>query len=672
MKRIAEKIILLAPLVSLFMSCSPELEDTSEMTIASLQVTLNGFRGRVDTRAQESGYQTSFTGEEQIGVFALKNSGNVILENNVPYKYNAAGTWQPANTNNQIHVYGAGITYYAYYPYNGSMNDKKSVAEITSAFTPPADQSDYAKYTSADLMTGAGTLNGGTLAFSFTHAMSLIEIQINETSNSDAPYDPAPVFYGMAPWKMPDGIYRYLVRPGADAEVAFDYGPADNRYAYQKSLAAADVKAGNYTRIAAPFKNFSMTLNTGSYVATTLGPVSKVIVNGNTYTATAVGGSSNEYILNGLRKIPEPLASFDVYITDNLAKAESKEQLLVSATTTNLTVNANTLTVTLPLSAGGMEGAGTEADPYRVTTPPQLRGVGKEGTENVEAETECYVQTQDIDLNMYANWKPVKSGLLYDGKGFKISNLKSTRGGIFSYCGGTIQNVHLASGEIKVSGISVGGIVNKSDRSGCKILKCSNAATIVSTNGGDVGGVIGEGRHCIIEYCKNSGNVTADVYGGGVIGLTWGNQIDPGNPGMDTEIRYCYNTGTITKSNARNGDGHCGGILSRLVRTLVMEYCYNAGQIIDNGSNNAIGSLTGELDNSYSRNNYGISIPSVQLHCTNNNGSSTNDAFFDDGNNKWPVYSTDSSNGWGSAHWKSYSQGKYPKLLWEPNEEEGL
>ena len=38
---------------------------------------------------------------------------------------------------------------------------------------------------------------------------------------------------------------------------------------------------------------------------------------------------------------------------------------------------------------------------------------------------------------------------------------------------------------------------------------------------------------------------------------------------------------------------------------------------------------------------------------------------FDNANNQWPVYSTDSSNGWGSAHWKSYSQGEYPKLLWE-------
>ena len=135
---------------------------------------------------------------------------------------------------------------------------------------------------------------------------------------------------------------------------------------------------------------------------------------------------------------------------------------------------------------------------------------------------------------------------------------------------------------------------------------------------------------------------------------------------MDTEIRYCYNVGTITKSSANNNGGDCGGILSRLVRTKVMEYCYNAGQIIDNGSNNRVGSLTGELDNSTSKNNYGVSVPSNKLHYGINNGRSENDNFFDNTSNKWPTYSTDPANGWGSSHWKSYNQGEYPKLLWEP------
>lgn len=622
MKRIAEKIILLAPLVSLFMSCSPELEDTSEKTIASLQVTLNGFRGGADTRAQENEYQTSFTGEEQIGVFALKNSGNVILENNVPYKY-SAGAWQPVNTNNQIHVYGAGITYYAYYPYNVSMDGKKSVAEITSAFTPPADQSDYDKYTSADLMTGAGILNGGTLTFSFTHTMSLIEIQIKETSNSDAPYDPAPVFYGMAPWKMPDGIYRYLVDPGAnvDVEVAFDYGPADNRYAYQKSLAAASVQAGNYTRITAPFKNFSMTLNTGNYAAV-LGPVSKVIVNGNTYTATAVSGSNSKYILNGLRKIPGTITSFDVYIADKLAKADSKEQLLVSATTTNLTVDASALTVTLPLSAGGMEGAGTEDDPYQVTTPPQLRGVGVEGTDDGNAETEYYKQTVNLDLTMYADWKPVKSGKLYEGNGLAVSNLHSTQGGIFSYNGGTIQNVHLVSGEINNNSNHAGGIVNYSILSGSKVANCSNAANVTASSSGEksAGGIVGNigwGGPATIIDCKNTGSITGNLAGGILGDVTQGSN----------QLQYCYNEGKITGIGSNNASG---GIAGRNW-SQTSGFCYNIGVVSGNKSGAILGTTT---DDVRTKNCWASSAPfkgEGNMECT----------LFDDANNKWPVYSTD-------------------------------
>lgn len=645
MKRIAEKIILLTTLVFLFMACSPEIEDTSEKTIASLQVTLNGFSGRADTRTQETGYQTSFTGNERIGVFALKNSGNTILENNIPYK-RSVGTWQPVNTNNQIHVYGSGITYYAYYPYSSSMDGKKSIAEIISAFTPPEDQSDHDKYTSADLMTGTGTLgSGSTLAFSFAHAMSLIEIKIDETSNSDAPYDPAPVFNGMKPWKMPDGVYRYLIRPGVDTEVAFDYGPADNRYAYQKSLAAADVTAGKYTRITAPFKNWYVELNTGNYAAI-LGSVSKVAIDGNDYTVTAVSGSNNRYILDGVRKMPEITTSFDVYIADNLAKEDSKEQLLVSATIANITTDATALTMTLPLSAGGMEGAGTsEADPYRVTTPPQLRGVGVEGTDNENAETKYYKQTVDLDLMMYADWKPVKSGKLYEGNGYTVSNLNSTQGGIFSNNGGTIQNVHLASGVINNNSNHAGGIVNYSKLNGSKVANCSNAANVTAGNSGEksAGGIVGNiywGGTATITDCKNTGSITGNLAGG-----ILGDAVNGGN-----QVQYCYNEGAITGIGSNNASG---GIAGR--SWCGINFCYNIGVV----AGNAPGAIQGVAASDIrTRNCWADSTPfqgSGNIECT----------LFDDANNKWPAYSTESSNGWGSAHWKSYSQGKYPKLLWE-------
>lgn len=483
MKKVLEKRVLWIVFITLFMACNPDLENKSGKVLTSLQVTLSNFEGNIDTRAQESGYQTTFIGDEQIGIFSLKTSNNTVLGNNVPYKYNAStNSWQPVNTGNQIYVYGSGVTYYAYYPYNSNMDDKKSIAEITTAFTLPEDQSTYDNYSSADLMTATGTLSSSTLSLSFAHAMSLIEIEIDETSNSSASYDPAPIFYGIKPWKMSDGIYRYLVEPGIDAEIGFDYGPADNRYAFQKSLAAADITAGKYTRIKAPFDNRYLELNTGNYVGV-LGPVSKVVINGTEYTTSLISGSNNRYLLDGLRKSPETFTSFNIYITDNLAKADSKEQLLLAVTTSNITIDATNKSLTIPLSAGGMEGAGTSAaDPYLVTTPPQLRGVDAEGTDNNSAETEYYEQKADLDLSAYDNWKPVKSGALYDGKGYKVNNLVSTQGGIFSYNGGTIQNVHLVSGNINSTSGNIGGIVNACDKSGINqtIQNCSNAANITA------------------------------------------------------------------------------------------------------------------------------------------------------------------------------------------------
>ncbi|WP_294609147.1 fimbrillin family protein [uncultured Bacteroides sp.] len=667
MKRVLEKTALWIVSITLLMACNPDFEDKSDKVFTSLQVILSGFEGNTDTRTQENGYQTSFTGNEQIGIFSLKTSNNTILENNVPYKYNASTTsWQPVNAGNQIYMYDSGVTYYAYYPYNSNMDDKKSIAEITTAFTLPEDQSTYDNYSSADLMTATGTLNSSTLSLTFTHAMSLIEIAIDETSNSSASYNPAPMFYGITPWKMSDGLYRYLVKPGTDVEIGFDYGPADNRYAFQKSLAAADITAGKYTRIKAPFDNRCFELNTGNYVGV-LGSVSKVVINGTEYSASLISESNNRYLLDDLRKSPETFTSFSIYITDNLAKADSKEQLLLTVTTSNITIDATNKSLTVSLSAGGMEGAGTSAtDPYLVTTPPQLRGVDAEGTNNNSLETEYYEQKADLDLSAYDNWKPVKSGALYDGKGYKVNNLVSTQGGIFSSNGGTIQNVHLTSGTINVNNKTAGGIVNESTLSGHKILNCSNAATITAINNGDIGGVVGNGSHSIIEYCKNSGNITMDACGGGIVGLTWGNQVSTSEiDKMDTEIRYCYNTGTITKSSANRNSGDIGGIIGRLVRTKVLEYCYNAGQLIDNGGNNRIGSIMGELDNSHSKNNYGVSVTSNKLHYSNNAGTTTNDNFFNNPNS-WPAYSTDTSNGWGSTHWQSYNLGEYPKLLWEP------
>lgn len=659
MKQIKDIFPIILLLLSGLASCSTdELPDNNDKektpvgSITSLQISVSDFKGKVNTRTSESGYQTSFTGDDQIGVFALYTSTNTVVDDNIPYKYDSSNnTWQPVNTGmgSNIYVYGSGVTYYAYYPYSSAMNGKKSIAEIVSAFTPAKDQSTYAGYTSADLMTGTGILNGNTLTIGLTHAMTLVEVSISETTNH-TPYNGEPTFYGTKPWKTPSGLYRYLVVPNVEATVAFEHGPTENRYSFYEKITAANVNAGQYISVTAPFDNSCVMLNTGAYIGN-MGTLSKVVINGTSYPVTPET-NNNSYMLYGMKQPVSPITSLDIYIYDNLASPT--EQLLLSVTPAKITVNATSKTITIPLSAGGMEGAGTSAaDPYLVTTPPQLRGVDAEGANDNSAETEYYEQKADLDLSAYDNWKPVKSGALYDGKGYKVNNLVSTQGGIFSYNGGTIQNVHLVSGNINSTNGNIGGIVNVCDRSGINqtIQNCSNAANI--TAGGWTGGIVGNGSYSTIEHCKNSGNISSTVSVGGIFGHIWG----------DAHVRYCYNEGLIKVIGSGN-DNPVGGIGGQIYSSAYgIEYSYNKGDVQNDVTGEA-GSILGRKSSGYGSNNYGIQIFNNKIYGSNNN--SNTEILFDNTSNIWPAYTADSSNGWGSSHWKSYNQGEYPQLLWEP------
>lgn len=258
MKKVIERITLFIVCSILFTACNRmdiDTENGNQHAVPEIKVVLSDFTGSADTRTQESSYQTSFTGNEQIGVFALKSSGNVVVGNNIPYEYDVStGTWAPVNASDKVYVYDSGVTYYAYYPYSSTMNNKKSIAEISAAFIPQKNQSSYADYTASDLMCGAGTLSGNNLSFTFTHAMFLVEIEINETSSSSLPAAPNPVFHGINPWPMEAGkTYRYITRPAVAVEVGCEYGPEDNRYAFRHTLAADAVTAGNYIHLNASF-----------------------------------------------------------------------------------------------------------------------------------------------------------------------------------------------------------------------------------------------------------------------------------------------------------------------------------------------------------------------------------------------------------------------------------
>lgn len=222
--------------------------------------------GTPQTRATESGYTTTFVKDDQIGVFAVKD-GSVIADcQNVPCTYNGT-TW-----NGTVYKY-AGATYFAYYPYTASMNDKTSVDAIVTAFNNTVatvtDQSTYAKYTACDLMTTTGGVSptSSSLSFTFTHRMSLIEISLpvqkyKTTSNANAYEYSAPVLGAtfsltpsgsgattIKPYPMGNGAFRYIVPASTSgATVSGAFNTADDK-TIEYSKSSLSLSAGNYKRL---------------------------------------------------------------------------------------------------------------------------------------------------------------------------------------------------------------------------------------------------------------------------------------------------------------------------------------------------------------------------------------------------------------------------------------
>lgn len=216
-----------------------------------VSVTDGGYFSTQDgiyTKSSEQGYTTEFTAGDQIGVFAVKNNQIIAEVNNLcltATDNNGALVWKDAGGNAPLKFDGA--VYYAYYPYQSSLTgtlvltatDADSFfANVVSNWTPSTDQGVYTKYTAQDLMTAQGVISNGELSFSMQHEMALAVIELPGTkykfsnANPSVPdYITAPLdtkFDGYRPYRMNDGMYRYLVKPGSTNKLTGSYTNASN------------------------------------------------------------------------------------------------------------------------------------------------------------------------------------------------------------------------------------------------------------------------------------------------------------------------------------------------------------------------------------------------------------------------------------------------------------
>ena len=242
-----------------------------------------------------------------------------------------------------------------------------------------------------------------------------------------------------------------------------------------------------------------------------------------------------------------------------------------------------------------MDGLGTAAYPYQISTADQLK-LFRDKVNNVtkEADTQiCAELTEDIDLNGEA-WTPIgnytEGNQIYyegtfDGGGHTVSGLNVT--GKFRYVslfgavkGGTIKNLTVAgnvSHNYYSTGLDchVGGIVGGA-LDAATIENCSNNCSVTGSSSDYVGGIAGSNiNNARIIDCYNVGTITGTIKGtGGVTGLNMGT------------ISNCYNVGTV------KGNYAVGEIVGNNSGTV--ENCYYlAGTNLNAvGRNNSNGNIT--------------------------------------------------------------------------------
>ena len=252
--------------------------------------------------------------------------------------------------------------------------------------------------------------------------------------------------------------------------------------------------------------------------------------------------------------------------------------------------------VTLHFTVAGsdvyMDGLGTAAYPYQISTADQLKlfrdivnGAGGQ-TQNRGAYA---VLTADIDLNNEP-WTPIGNYTggnqiyyegTFDGGGHTISGLNVT--GEFVYAGlfgtvkdGTIKSLTVA-GKVSPSNSQciVDGIVGYA--SNAVIKNCSNHCSVTGRTTSIIGGIAGFNSSGAIIDCYNVGTISGINYAeaiGGIVGSNSGT------------ISNCYNVGTVSNDTSVGEiAGHNNG---------TVENCYYlAGTNLNAvGQNNSNGNIT--------------------------------------------------------------------------------
>lgn len=215
-----------------------------------------------------------------------------------------------------------------------------------------------------------------------------------------------------------------------------------------------------------------------------------------------------------------------------------------------------------------LEGAGTESDPYKLSTTQDLLAMKPA---LVGGQMIYFKLMNDIDMSSIENWDPLNPkdpydlGIVFDGGGHSLKNLTSKEKHYSSFFGvlyGKCYNVKFVDAEIVSASNSGAGIIGGYIGTGGKpaIVSEVEASGIITCNGKgqSVGGLGGNAREATIENCTvnvtvsnpmgDGSNRTAT---GGVVGKTIDSAV---------KIKNCIVRGVVEITKGINNT-YTGGIV---------------------------------------------------------------------------------------------------------------
>ena len=298
------------------------------------------------------------------------------------------------------------------------------------------------------------------------------------------------------------------------------------------------------------------------------------------------------------------------------------------------------ITVTNPItfpsiSVTEFKGAGTEADPYQISTLDDLKLLSQKVSESTEKNPNYPIYTSafrgkyfklmnDIDMSA-TNFTPIGAELKkrfaghFDGNGKKISNLFIERdenycalfgnvdtvasfknvtmvnpkvtanahyaGSLAGWTYGTTENCHVIGGEIMGAGQVCGGLIGAAaDMTGCTAENVTVMA-LGGWGGGLAGQIVGNVSDCHAINASVYGYPGSGVNMGGLTGVFIGNGDNLSFTGTSDGYRL----------GAPDNVGVCNGAIAGVIENAKITNVYAAGTVLGRGTKCVVGGIFGKV-----------------------------------------------------------------------------